>query len=191
MNLVVSREDKSPFLNSWSYRFHFIIVNYWILNMFMGFFVFYVKIFRADFLMLIKFFNETTVIMYRRESSRRTETKKLFIKLAANGYRELIGSGAFFLLFYPSHWADFMTAEVSPWHGSSWAHLELTERWNSDKTWTTQDFEDDYRAGCRNVSHCQQILFRTRFTWTIMLNLPMKRHKLKMVWYYDNELRQP
>ena len=71
--------------------------------MFMGFFVFYVKIFRADFLMLSKFFNETTVIMYRRESSRRTETKKLFIKLAANGYRELIDSGAFFLLFYPSH----------------------------------------------------------------------------------------
>ena len=51
----------------------------------MGFFVFYIKTFRADFLMLIKFFNETTVIMYRRESSRRTETKKLFIKLAANG----------------------------------------------------------------------------------------------------------
>ena len=86
--------------------------------MFKGFFVFYIKTFRADFLMLIKFFNETTVIMYRRESSRRTETKKLFIKLAANGYRELIGSGAFFLLFYPNHWADFMTAEVSPWHGS-------------------------------------------------------------------------
>ena len=66
--------------------------------MFKGFFVFYIKTFRADFLMLIKFFNETTVIMYRR-----TETKKLFIKLAANGYRELIGSGAFFLLFYPNH----------------------------------------------------------------------------------------
>ena len=102
MNLVVSREDKSPFLNSWSYRFHFIIVNYWILNMFKGFFVFYIKTFRADFLMLIKFFNETTVIMYRRESSRRKETKKLFIKLAAYGYRELIGSGTFSSYFIPT-----------------------------------------------------------------------------------------
>ena len=155
--------------------------------------------------MLINFFNETTVW---RESCTCIEAQKqktcslkcckrqpIYCSMNENCYRELIGSEAFALLFCPNHhhWADFMTAEVSPWHGSSWAHLELTERWNhsSDKTWTTQDFEDDYRAGCRNVSHCQQILFRTRFTLMIMLNLPMKRHKLKMVWYYDNELRQP
>ena len=69
MNLVVSRGDKSPFFLSWSYRFHFIIVNYGILNMFMGFFVFFIiKIFRAD---------ETTVIMYRRESCTCIDVQKL------------------------------------------------------------------------------------------------------------------
>ena len=87
MNLVVSREDKSPFLNSWSYRFHLFYYSqllnskqvYGVLR-----FPSIIKIFRADFLMLIKFFNETTVIMYRRESCTCIDVqkqKKLFIKM--------------------------------------------------------------------------------------------------------------
>ena len=102
MNLVVSREDKSPFLNSWSYRFHFIIVNYWILNMFKGFFVFYIKTFRADFLMLIKFFNETAVIMYRRESSTRTEPKICSLNLLQTATESWLAPGHFSSYFIPT-----------------------------------------------------------------------------------------
>ena len=37
--------------------------------------------------------------------------------------------------------------------------------------------QDDYRTGCPNISHCQltKVLFRTTFTWMIILNLLIKK----------------
>ena len=76
--------------------------------------------------MLIKFFNETTVIMYRRESSRRTETKKLFIKLAANGRETDWLRGIFPLIlsqplsWFHDNWSISLTWELMGASGIDW-----------------------------------------------------------------------
>ena len=61
--------------------------------------------------------------------------------------------------------------------------------------------QDDYRTGCRNVRHCQltMVLFRTTFTWTIILNLLIKKCLLstlvgvhiKQVGFKENERAFP